>query len=78
MAQGATGTQSEPKKQRSPRSRKTRDEWQLNQRQVDQNKSQEISHISPREQINVFSVKEPSVSYLQLPMKKVQEEDNRF
>ena len=28
---------SEPKKQRSPRRRKTRSDWQLNQRQFDQN-----------------------------------------
>ena len=30
-AQGAIGKQSEPKKQRSPKKRKTRSEWQLNQ-----------------------------------------------
>ena len=76
--QGATGTQSEPKKQRSPRRRKARNEWQLNQRQFDQNKTQEISHISPKEQVNVFNVEEPSASYLQLPTKKVQQGDNCF
>ena len=76
--QGATGIQSEPKKQRSPRRRKARSEWQLNQREFDQNKTQEISHISPREQLNVFNVEEPSVSYLQLPTQKVQQEDNHF
>ena len=75
QAQGASGIQDEPKKQ-SPRRRKAKGEWKLNQKQFDQNKSQEISHISSREQINVFNVEEPSVSYLQLPMKK--QEDNRF
>ena len=67
VVQGVTGRQSEPKKQRSPRRRKTKSE--LNQRQFKQNKSQEISHISPREQVNVFNTEEPSVSYLQLPIR---------
>ena len=75
--QGAIRGQSEPKKQ-SPRKRKTRSEYQLNQKQFDQNKSQEISHISPREQVNIFNIEEPSVSYMQLPTKKVQQEGNHF
>ena len=73
--QGAAGKEEPPKRQRSPR-KKTRSEWVLNQRQFDQNKSQEISHISPREHVNVFNGDEPSVSYLQLPVKK--KEENRF
>ena len=68
--------QEKPKKQRSPKREKTRSEWTLNQRQFNQNKSQEISNISPQEQLNVFNGEEPSVSYLQLPVKK--KEDNRF
>ena len=72
---GAAGKKEQPKRKRSPR-KKARSEWALNQRQFDQNKSQEISHISPREQMNVFNREEPSVSYLQLPMKT--REENRF
>ena len=72
QTQGAAGRQEQPKRQRSPR-KKTRSEWTLNQRQFDQNKSQEISHISPREHLNVFNGEEPSVSYLQLPVKKKEE-----
>ena len=75
--QGATGKQSEPKKQRSPRRRKTKKEWQLNQRQFEQNKTQEISHISPGEQVSVFSMEQPSMSYLQLPT-RVAQEDNKL
>ena len=73
--QGAAWRQEQPKKQRSPR-KKMRSEWTLNQRQFDQNKTQEISHISPREHLNVFNGDEPSVSYLQLPVKK--KEENHF
>ena len=73
--QGAVGNQEQPKGQRSPRKKK-KSEWTLNQRQFDQNKTQEISHISPRERLNVFNGEEPSVSYLQLPVKRRQE--NRF
>ena len=64
---------SEPKKQRSLRRRKTRSDWQLNQRQFEQNWSQEISHILPQEPVvpEVFNMgEEPSVSYLQLPYEK--------
>ena len=61
----------EPKRQRSPRKRKQRDEWQINQGQVEQNR--EISHISPGGQGNVFNTEEPSVSYLQLPTRTAQE-----
>ena len=75
QTQGAVGRQEQPKRQRSPR-KKTRSEWTLNQRQFDQNKSQQISHISPREHLNVFNGEEPSVSYLQLPVKK--KEENHF
>ena len=45
----------------------------LNQRQFEQNKTQEISHISPRERLNMFNGEEPSVSYLQLPVKRREE-----
>ena len=70
--QGAVGNQVQPKGQRSPRKKK-KSEWTLNQRQFDQNKTQEISHISPRERLNVFNIEEPSVLYLQLPVKRRQE-----
>jgi len=72
--QGATGVQEQPKRQRSPRKTKG-SEWTLNQRQFDHSKTQEISHILPGEQLNVFNGEE-SESYLQLPVKKKQE--NRF
>ena len=70
--QGTAGNQEQPKRQRSPRKKK-KPEWTLNQRQFDQNKMQEISHISPRENLNVFIGEEPSVSYLQLPVKRKEE-----
>ena len=69
QVQGAVGNQEQPKRQRSPRKKK-KSEWTLNQRQFEQNKIQEISHISPRERLNVFNGEEPSVSYLQLPVKE--------
>ena len=72
--QGATGIQEQPKRQRSPRKKKN-SEWNLNQRQFDHSKTQEISHILPGEHLNVFNGEE-SVSYLQLPVKK--KEENRF
>ena len=72
--QGAMGVQVQPKKQRSPRKKKG-SEWTLNQKQFDHSKTQEISHILPGEQLNVFNGEE-SESYLQLPVKKKQE--NRF
>ena len=72
--QGATGIQEQPKRQRSPRKKKN-SEWNLNQRQFDHSKTQEISHILPGEQLNVFNGEE-SVSYLQLPVKK--KEENHF
>ena len=72
--QGATGIQEQPKQQRSPRKKKG-SEWTLNQRQFDHSKTQEISHILPGEQLNVFNGEE-SMSYLQLPVKK--KEENRF
>ena len=72
--QGETGIQEQPKRQRSPRKKKN-SEWTLNQRQFDPSKTQEISHILPGEQLNVFNGEE-SVLYLQLPVKK--KEENRF
>ena len=75
QVQGAVGNQEQPKRQRSPRKKK-KSEWTLNQRQFDQNKTQKISHISPREHLNMFNGEEPSVSYLQLPVKR--KEENRF
>ena len=72
--QGAMGVQVQPKRQRSPRKKKG-SEWTLNQKQFDHSKTQEISHILPGEQLNVFNGEE-SESYLQLPVKKKQE--NRF
>ena len=73
--QGATGIQEQPKRQRSPRKKKNL-EWTLNQRQFDQSRAQEISHILPGEHLNVFNGEEPSVLYLQLPVKR--KEENRF
>ena len=72
--QGATGVQEQPKQQRSPQKKKG-SEWTLNQRQFDHSKTEEISHILPGEQLNMFHGEE-SVSYLQLPVKK--KEDNCF
>ena len=60
---------------REVRERRKNSEWTLNQRQFDHSKTQEISHILPGEQLNVFNGEE-SVSYLQLPVKK--KEENRF
>ena len=74
LVQGATGFQEQPKRQRSPRKKKD-SEWTLNKRQFDHSKTQEISHILPGEQLNVFNGEE-SVSYLQLPVKR--KEENRF
>ena len=74
LIHGATGIQEQPKRQRSPRKKKN-SEWTLNQRQFNHSKTQEISHILPGEQLNVFNGEE-SVSYLQLPVKK--KEENRF
>ena len=74
VVQGATGLQEQPKRQRSLQ-KKNNSEWTLNQRQFDHSKTQEISHILPGEQLNVFNGEE-SVSYLQLPVKK--KEENRF
>ena len=70
--QDAVGSREQPKRQRSPRKKK-KSEWTLNQRQFDQSKTQEISHILPREHLNVFNGEEPSVSYLQLPVKRKEE-----
>ena len=75
QVQGVVGNHEQPKKQRSPRKKK-KSVWTLNQRQFDQNKTQEISHISPRECLNMFNGEEPSVSYLQLPVKR--KEENHF
>ena len=75
QVQGAAGIQEQPMQQRSPR-KKRNSEWALNQRQFDQSKTQEISHILPGEHLNVFNGEEPSVSYLQLPVKR--KEENLF
>ena len=72
--QGAKGIQEQPKRQRSQRKKKG-SEWTLNQRQFDHNKTQEISHILPGEQLHMFNGEE-SVSYLQLPVKK--KDQNRY
>ena len=72
--QGVTGVQEQPKRQRSPRKKKG-SEWTLNQRQFNHSKTQEISHILPGEQLNMFNGEE-SVSYLQLPVKK--KDQNRY
>ena len=69
--QNTIGERNKPKKQRSSRRRKTNNEWQLNQRQFEQNK--EISHISPGGQVNLFNTEEASISYLQLPTRTAQE-----
>ena len=72
--QGATGVKEQPKRQRSPRKKKG-SEWTLNQRQFDHSKTQEISHILPGQQLNMFNGEE-SVSYLQVPVKK--KDQNRY
>ena len=54
LVQGATGLQEQPKRQRSPQKKKN-SEWTLNQRQFDHSETQEISHILPGEQLNVFN-----------------------
>ena len=72
QVQGAAGSQEQPKQQRSPRKKKN-SEWTLNQRQFDQSKTQEISHILPGEHLNVSNGEEPSVLYLQLPVKRKEE-----
>ena len=71
LVQGATGFREHPKPQRSPRKKKNT-EWTLNQKQFDHSKTQEISQILPGKHLNVFNG-EDSVSYLQLPVKKKQE-----
>ena len=58
--QGVTGLQEQPKRQRSPEKKKN-SEWAFNQRQFDHNKTQEISHILPGEQLNVFNGEEERV-----------------
>ena len=75
QVQGAAGIQEQSKRQRSLPKKKN-SEWTLNQRQFDQSKTQEISHILPGEHLNVFNGEEPSVSYLQLPVKR--KEENHF
>ena len=65
--QGATGIQEQPKRQRSPQ--KKNSEWTPNQRQFDHSKTQEISHILPGEQLNVFNG-EDSVSYFAVASKE--------
>ena len=75
QVQGAAGSQEQPKRQRSPRKKKN-SEWTLNQRQFDQNKTHEISHILPGGHLNVFNGEEPSMLYLPLPVKR--KEENHF
>ena len=77
MIQEVRREQLEPKRQRIPRKRKLRSEWSLNQRQFDQNKQQEISHILLVDQVNIFNSEEPSMLYLQLPTRKTTD-DNRL
>ena len=57
-----TEIQEQPKCQRSPRKKK-KSEWTLNQRQFDHSKTQEISHILPGEQLNVFNGEEKRVIF---------------
>ena len=59
--------QQEPKEQRNHRRRAQNGTWKLNQKQFNHSRNQEISHISPVEQVTGFNIEEPSVSYLQLP-----------
>ena len=59
----------EPKGQRTPRRRKTHNgEWDLNQRHFNQNKPQEISYISPVEQVNIYNTEEPSYHTYNSPL----------
>ena len=70
QGRGQEHPQQEPKEQRSHRRRVQNGTWRLNQKQFNLSRNQEISHISPVEQVNGFNIEEPSVSYLQLPMGK--------
>ena len=72
----STGCGRDPRTTQTTEKKKKNSEWTLNQRQFDQNKTQEISHILPGEHLNVFNGEEPSVSYLPLPVKR--KEKNRF
>ena len=70
QGRGQEHPQQEPKEQRNHRRRVQNGAWKLNQKQFNLSRNQEISHISPVEQVNGFNIEEPSVSYLQLPMGK--------
>ena len=66
--------QHEPKEQRNPRRRVQNGNWKSNQKQFNYSRNQEISHISPVEQVNDFNMEEPSVSYLQLPTGRIMDQ----
>ena len=68
QGRGQEYPQQEPKEQRNHQRRAQNGTWKLNQKQFNHSRNQEISHISPVEQVNGFNIEEPSVSYLQLPM----------
>ena len=70
QGRGQEHPQQEPKEQRNHQRRVQNGTWRLNQKQFNLSRNQEISHISPVEQVNGFNIEEPSVSYLQLPMGK--------
>ena len=70
--------QQEPKEQRNHRRRVQNGAWKMNQKQFNLSRNQEISHISPVEQVNGFNIEEPSVSYLQLPMGKTYRPESLF
>ena len=67
QGKGQEHLQHKPKEQRIPRRKTQNGDWRLNQKHFNQSKHQEISHISPVEQVNGFNIEEPSMSYLQLP-----------
>ena len=62
--------QQKPKEQRTPKKKSRNNEWNLNQRQFDQNKPQELSHISPLDQANIYNTEESSMLYLQFPTRR--------
>ena len=50
-----------PKEQRTPKKKSRNNEWNLNQRQFNQNKPQELSHISPLDQATIYNTEKPSI-----------------
>ena len=56
QGRGQEHPQQEPKEQRSHWRRVQNGTWKLNQKQFNLSRNQEISHISPVEQVNGFNI----------------------